>query len=343
MKTPKELKALKEKMLALQSGDYEVEADNPKIVRCWERLQCEKTDCPAYGKLRCWSIAGTCCHGEVKGKFARKIKDCRECVVYKESCGDDIGELIETFNLMVKDIRHTFSERVRSDQEQAKKERLSEISDMVAGVAHETRNPLHSIGIATSFLKKKYRDEMMNEFLGIIEDEVRKLNELTSIFLDFSNPPPLTLQPCTINEIVESVAETYAEQIGTRRQRIQLDLDEDLPEFVSDISRLSDLFTCLLENAIEASKENDVITVATEMKNNLICLSVEDQGPGISDAERNKIFKPFYTTKVNGPGLGLSIARRIVNELQGELTLESEGGRGTVFTVCLPRDISAQE
>ena len=336
MKTPKELKSLKDKMEALQSGNYDVEAENPKIVRCWERLNCDQKDCPAYGKLRCWSIAGTCCHGEVKGKFAQKIKDCRECVVYKESCGDDIGELIETFNLMVKDIRHNYSERVRTDQEKAQHERLEEISDMVAGVAHETRNPLHSIGMATSLLKKKYNDEMMSEFLGIIEEEVKKLNDLTSTFLEFSNPSPLSLGPCDINEIVHMVLDKYAEQVKKQKVIVELSLDENLQEFEGDVTRLSDLFSCLLENAIEASSENDTITVNTKGENGKICLSVQDEGPGIPAAEQKKIFKPFYTTKVNGPGLGLPIVQRIIHELQGSIRITSEQGKGSVFTAFLP-------
>lgn len=341
MTTPKELKSLREKMFALQSGDYDVEADNPRIVRCWERLNCDKTDCPAYGKLRCWSIAGTCCHGEVKGKFAQKIKDCRECVVYKESCGDDIGELIEAFNLMVKDLRYNFEERVRSDKEEAKNERLSEISDMVAGVAHETRNPLHSIGMATSFLKKKYKDELMSQFLEIIEDEVKKLNQLTSIFLDFSNPTPLNQKPCKLNDIVSEVASSYSAEMEAQQILLQLNLDKSLPEFTCDAARLSDLFSCLLENAIEASAKNKTITIGTTTNDDMICLSVEDEGAGIPKTEQGKIFKPFYTTKVNGPGLGLSIVQRIVGELKGTLSINSEEGKGTLVTVCIPHEISS--
>ena len=336
MKTPKELKSLKDKMQSIQSGDYDVEADNPKIVRCWERLDCNKTDCPAYGKLRCWSIAGTCCHGEIKGKYAQKIKDCRECVVYKESCGDDIGELIETFNLMVKDIKYNFAERVRSDKEEAKDERLSEISDMVAGVAHETRNPLHSIGIATSFLKKKYHDELMSEFLVIIEDEVKKLNDLTNVFLKFSHPEPLNIQTCDFNRIVTTVIEQYADQAQKHHVSLQHQLDKNLPEVLCDSSRLTDLISCLMENALEASAENCLITVSTEINSDMICCSIQDEGPGISATEQEKIFKPFYTTKMNGPGLGLSMVERIVKELQGTLSVNSTPGIGSTFFVCIP-------
>lgn len=336
MKTPKELKSLKDKMVAIQSGDYDVEAENPKIVRCWERLNCKKKDCPAFGKLRCWSIAGTCCHGEVTGTFAKKITDCRECVVYKESCGDDIGELIEAFNLMVKDIKYTFSERIRSDQEKAKSDRLLEMSDMVAGVAHETRNPLHSIGMAASFLKKKYQDELMGEFLGIIEEEVRKLNHLTAIFLNFSNPPPLNFERCNLNTLVESVLDEFAAYAEERKITINLHNEENVPEIVSDISRIKACLFNLVENALEASAAGENIIVRMKIRNGGIMVSVRDNGPGISAEELEKIFKPFYTTKTNGPGLGLAIVERSVKELNGTVEVNSTPGKGATFSVFIP-------
>lgn len=335
MKTPKELKSLRDKMRAIQSGDYDVEADNPKIVRCWERLTCDKQDCPAYGKLRCWSIAGTCCHGEIKGTFAQKINDCRECVVYKESCGDDIGELIEAFNLMVRDIKFNFSEKVRIDQEKARSERLLELSDMVAGVAHETRNPLHSIGIAAAFLKKKYQDELMNEFLGIIEEEVRKLNDLTSLFLNFSNPPPLQFESCDINQIVEAVVAEVAADASRQHIAVTVEEEETMPRIMADASRIRACVGNLLENALEAAPGGS-IKVSTGTRSGMIMVSVRDNGPGIPAEEQEKIFKPFYTTKTRGPGLGLAIVERSIKELQGRVEVESKPGRGALFTLFLP-------
>ncbi|GAB4333750.1 MAG: hypothetical protein Kow0089_02580 [Desulfobulbaceae bacterium] len=343
MTTPKEIKSLKEKMLALQSGDYDVEAENPRVVRCWERLNCDKTDCPAYGRLRCWSIAGTCCHGEVTGKFAQKIKDCRECVVYRESCGDEIGELIETFNLMVKEVKHDVAERVRSNEERARTERLSEIGDMVAGVAHETRNPLHSIGLATSFLRKKYRDALMNEFLGIIEEEVKKLSRLTSVFLDFSNPTPLRIGTCDLNRIVDDVVAGLADEAGRRDVAVTTRLDAGLPELRSDRSRLEDLVAALLENALEASEAGMTVTVETTMAEGAVRVAVGDEGPGIPETERERIFRPFYTTKVKGPGLGLAIVQRVVHELGGTVRVDDNGGKGALFTVILPLQTGVQE
>jgi signal transduction histidine kinase len=343
MKTPKELKTLKEKMQALQSGDYDVEAENPKIVKCWERLGCEKKDCPAYGKLRCWSIAGTSCHGEVQGKFAQKLGDCRECVVYKESCGDDIGELIEIFNQMAKDIRYNFAEQVRFDEETAKEERVSALQDMVAGVAHETRNPLHSIGMAASFLKKNFQDELITEFLTIIEDEVRKLSDLTSLFLSFSHPVPLKLEPCRMNSIVQSVIDDFSDQAQEQKVTISFQAGNSIPEMFSDVSRITDCLSNILENALEASPDESSVIIRTSHANGMILVAVQDNGPGISPAEQRKIFKPFYTTKTRGPGLGLAIVERSVKELKGRVDVASRPGRGSTFTLVLPVESSGPE
>ncbi len=336
MKTPKELQTLKEKMQALQSGDFTVEAENPKIVKCWERLNCGRKDCPAYGKLRCWSIAGTYCHGEVLGQFAHELGDCRKCTVYKESRQDDIGELIEVFNQMAKDIRYNVDERIRSGRETSEEERFSELKDMAAGVAHETRNPLHSIGMATSFLKKKYKDDLMTEFLTIIEDEVRKLNDLTSIFLDFSHPTPINIELCDINNLVQSAIDNYAHPAEAQNLSIHFHKDENLPEFFSDSGRIMECVSNLLENALEASTDGDIIIVSTKIKNGMAMVSVQDNGPGVPVDEREKIFKPFYTTKTHGPGLGLAVVERSVKELQGQVVLDSEPGTGATFTFLLP-------
>jgi signal transduction histidine kinase len=336
MKKAKGLQALKEKMIALQAGDFDVEAENPKIVKCWERLGCEKKDCPAYGKLRCWSIAGTSCHGEVQGKFAQKLGDCRECVVYKESCGDEISEFVEVFNQMAKDLKFNFAEQEKSDQEKARTERTEELGNMIAAVAHETRNPLHSIGIAASYLKKNFRGELGTEFLNVIEEEVKKLNNLTSIFLSFSNPTPLAIESCDLNAIVRTAVAGFNKMPDNKGHRVLLELAEDLPQIPCDTARISEALLKLLENSVEASPAGDEIIVSTAADQSGIRFSIRDHGPGISAEEQENIFKPFYTTKINGPGLGLAIVERITRELQGSVTVESQPGKGATFSIHLP-------
>ncbi|MBU0480528.1 MAG: HAMP domain-containing histidine kinase [Proteobacteria bacterium] len=332
----KKLQSLKEKMIALQSGNYDVEEENPQIVKCWERLGCEKKDCPAYGRLRCWSIAGTSCHGAVQGEFAQKLGDCRKCVVYKESCGDEISEFVEVFNQMVKDLKFNLSEQEKNDRQQAKDARTAELGNMIAAVAHETRNPLHSIGIAASYLKKNFHGELVTEFLNVIEEEVKKLNTLTSIFLSFSNPAPLALEPCDINSVTRTAVDEFSNSVDNLKKPVLLRLAEHLPLTPCDTARMREALTKLLENSVESSAANTEILVGTSTDGKTVRISVTDHGPGISQEEQKNIFKPFYTTKTNGPGLGLPIVERTAREHNGSVSVDSQPGQGSTFTISLP-------
>lgn len=336
MRTPKELQSLKEKIAAIQSGDYDVEAENPKLVKCWERLNCGKTDCPAYGKLRCWSIVGTCCHSDVQGQFVDKVGDCRKCVVFQESCDDEIGELVEDFNLMVKEIKHNIAQQEQLSREEAKSARLSEIGDMAAAVAHETRNPLHSIGMAVAYLKKIFQGELGTEFLTIIEEETEKLNTLIGLFMKFSSPAPLNIEPQDLNAIVAETLRGYEKQAAEREVELLADLAGDLPEVPGDRQRLEEAVHVLVENGLEAITGRGRIVVRTRRYSEHVKISVQDDGAGIPAAAKREIFKPFYTTKVHGPGLGLSILERTAREHNGTVDFCSTEGEGSVFSLFLP-------
>ncbi len=332
----KPLKNLKDTMHQIQSGNLEVEAENKNIVKCWERLGCTMTDCPSYGKLRCWAIAGTFCHGEVQGQFAQKIGDCRKCVVYKESCGDEIYELIEVFNQMVDDLKYNLGELEKANTEKDRLERLSMLGEMATTVAHETKNPLNSIQLATSYLKKNFQGEILSEFLGIIEEEVRRLNDITSNFLAFSRPAPMKVRPGDINTLVKSVVDLIRQEATDRNIEIVLLTDENIPQMEIDVARIKQAVLNLLINAMDASTESDTITVATELNKSYADISVRDTGKGITEEEKEKIFKPFYTTKTRGSGLGLAIVERIAKEHKGEIHIDTAVAKGVKFILRLP-------
>lgn len=332
----KPLKRLKETMLDVQTGNLNVEVENPGIVRCWERLDCDKTDCPSYGKTRCWAVAGTFCCGNVQGTFAQKIGDCRKCVVYQESCGDEIRELVEAFNQMVRDLRYNLMELEKANTEKARLERLSALGEMATTVAHETKNPLNSIRLAASYLKKNFQGEILTEFLSIIEEEVMRLNDITSNFLGFSKPAPLTVKSCDINAIVKSTVELIRQEATDRNVEVIILTDENIPPVQCDFSRMKQALLNLLINAIDASGEGDAITITTEAAGARMKLSVQDTGTGIRPEALENIFKPFYTTKTRGSGLGLAIVDRIVKEHKGEIAVDSIVGKGTTFTIALP-------
>lgn len=339
----KPLTRLKETMLDVQTGNLGVEVENPGIVRCWVRLGCDRKDCPSYGKTRCWAIAGTFCHDRVQGAFAQKIGDCRKCVVYQESCGDEIHELIEVFNQMVKDLRHNLRELEKANVEKARLERLSALGEMAATVAHETKNPLNAIRLAASYLKDNFQGDILTEFLSIIEQEVLRLNDITSGFLGFSKPAPLKVKPRDINAIVKSAVELIRQEATERNIEVVVLTDEHIPPVPCDFSQLKQALLNILINAMDASGAGGAITVTTEPAGGRMKIAVRDTGKGIRPEDVANIFKPFYTTKTRGSGLGLAIVERIVKEHEGDISVESAAGNGAKFTITLPVEHAGTE
>ncbi len=333
---------LKQKMQDVQAGNLNAEAENPRIVNCWERLDCDKRECPAYGRTRCWAVAGTFCRGAVQGQFAQKIGDCRQCVVYQESCGDEIGELVEVFNQMVKDLRHNLAELETANAEKARMERLSALGEMAATVAHETKNPLNAIRMSASYLRKNFQGDILNEFLSIIEQEALRLNELTTGFLGYSRPAPLAPGPCDLNAVIRSTADLVRQEATDRNIELVVLTDDGLPRIIGDQAQLKQALLNLLVNAMDASGEGDTITVTSGASGGGVAVSVQDTGAGIPEGELEKIFKPFYTTKTRGAGLGLAIVERIVKAHRGTIAVTRNKDRGATFTMTLPADTHAE-
>lgn len=329
----KPLKKLKDRMLDVQAGNLDVEVENTRLINCRERLDCEKKDCPSYNGVRCWAVAGTFCHGKIQGSFAQKIGDCRKCVVYQESCGDEIHELVEVFNQMLKDLRYNLQELDKSNLEKARMERLSALGEMASTVAHETKNPLNAIKLAASYLKNNFQGELLTEFLGIIEEETERLNEISSEFLGFSKPAPLNLKPCNINAIVEVTVDLIRQEATDRNIEIILLKDENLPLMPCDFSKIKQALLNLLINAMDVSLAGDTISVVTESVESGVQIMIQDTGRGMSSEEIKKIFRPFYSTKTRGSGLGLAIVDRIIKEHGGDIEIDSSPGRGTKFII----------
>lgn len=330
------LKKLKEKMQRVQAGNLDVQVENKSIVKCYERLNCSRADCPAYGKERCWAIAGTLCHGEVQGSPAQKIYRCRDCIVYKETCGDEIGELIEVFNQMVGDLKHNLKKLEEANQENYRLERLSALGQMAATVAHEIKNPLNAIQCAASYLRKNFHGELLTEFLGIIEEEVTRLNEITTGFLWFSKPAPLNSSIAEINGVIKNTIELIRQEAIERNVEVVVDLDNRMPLFSFDYAQIKQALLNLFVNSLDATQPGGTITVFTEAVDSTANIVVKDTGAGIKKEDIGKIFKPFFTTKTRGSGLGLAIAERIVKEHNGYISVESEEGRGSTFRIALP-------
>ncbi len=330
------MKNLKDRMELVQAGNLDVEIRNDNLVNCWELLACEMDECPAYGRTRCWTIPNTLCFSCEQKAVPEKICDCKKCFVYKMSCGDEVGELIEVFNHMLKNLRDSLKLLEETNKERSRLEKVSAIGEMSMTVAHEVKNPLNAILGAVSYLQENFKGEVLKEFLAIIEEETNRLNELVTSFLRFSRPAPLNLQDSDINKIIRDTAELVRQEATGSNVEVLTRLDEKAPTFRFDIQQIKQALLNILVNALEVTKEGDVISIESGVFDSGVRIVIKDTGVGMSEETISEIFKPFFTTKTRGSGLGLACVERIIRDHKGDISVKSETGKGTEFTIILP-------
>lgn len=213
-------------------------------------------------------------------------------------------------------------------------ERLAALGSLSAGVAHEIRNPLSSIrGIAKYLGDRMAPDSAEAQYAGVIIDEANRLNRVVGDLLAYARPKSPSLSRGDLNQSVDRVLELVQEQASSSGVSIRTDLaPSDLAALI-DQDQIHQVILNLVLNAVESGAET--VTVTTGRTDRNLKLIVADDGPGVAEADREKIFNPFFTTKAKGSGLGLAVSQRIVEEHGGRLTLEN-CGPGACFMLTLP-------
>ncbi len=319
----KPIQILKNKMSNVGTDKLEL-CENPTNVLCKDIFECEKNDCPAYGKERCWFIT----EAKENCKKCHNI-DCKDCYVYKISCGDEIGYMIETFNEMILKLKNSLEELDKTTKEKLRLEKSSAMAEMAMTVAHEIKNPLNAIKASTSYLKSNFQGEVLREFLSIIDKETERLNELITSFLSYARPVPLKYEKGNINNALKDVIKLVETEIKEENKILKTDFDLSIPEFYFDHHQIKQAVLNLLVNATDATEEGDTITVK-------IKITIKDSGTGIPEELMGKIFEPFFTTKTTGSGLGLACVERIIKDHEGTIKIKSKVNEGTEFTIELP-------
>ncbi|HOJ51536.1 MAG TPA: ATP-binding protein [Syntrophales bacterium] len=233
---------------------------------------------------------------------------------------------------------------VQMERRLEKAERLSALGQLAAGVAHEIRNPLNAISMASQRLMKEYmpaeagKKEEFQNIAGVIKDEIRRLNGIIEEFLTFSRSRRLTLAPYPVEEVLQkmvSLMEEEAAHCGVKLERAWGDGATVIP---MDVDKLRQALLNLIKNAIESIQGSGVVTVSLDKSfREWVLIRISDTGCGLTAEEIDKIFNPEYTTKEKGLGLGLSLAHEIVRGHNGEIRVMSRPGKGTVFEILLPR------
>lgn len=251
---------------------------------------------------------------------------------------DEIGDLGRNFNLMVKQLRESREEIERLHRTQmSRAEHLATLGELATGLAHEIRNPLAGIAGVVEIIGRDL--PASSPARAVVKDvrlEIAQINHILTDLLQTARPHRPEIRKGDLNTTVEHAVMLARQQALSKPIEIHLEKNSELSEVEHDSDQIHQVLLNLLLNAIQAIDGPGKITVRIEEQDGSAAILVTDTGRGIAPETLPNIFRPFFTTKGNGTGLGLSLARRIVEEHQGHIDVTSTVGKGTQFTVLLP-------
>jgi PAS domain S-box-containing protein len=217
-----------------------------------------------------------------------------------------------------------------------RQEKLAVMGQLAGGVGHELRNPLGVINNATYYLRllQPEMDEKVREYLGIIETETHTAEKIINDLLDFSRIKSVDPEPFSAAEIVRRALDRYP---VPQNIAVILKLPEALPPCYADPRQVVQVLGNLVVNACQAMPEGGKLALTGRKKGKMLAISVSDSGVGIQPENMGKLFEPLYTTKPKGIGLGLAVSKKLIEANGGRIEVTSVAGKGSVFTVLLPK------
>jgi signal transduction histidine kinase len=260
---------------------------------------------------------------------------------------DEIARLGTAFNDMTRSLR---ANRQRS-REMVRREKHSALGRLAAGVAHDIRNPLHSIGLTLQHLRETCRpeaDESAEEFdrsLDVIRGEIRRLDQLVGNFLRFAKSEARERHEVDLRDLLTETARLVRKEAEWRRVDVVLDLDESAPMIEADGEALRSSILNLVLNSFEAMPDGGRLQLSLRTGEGEAVLEVADTGEGIPEQDQDRVFDFAFTTKEGGNGLGLAMVYQcVVEDHGGQVSLKSEPGGGTRVRMVLPlRNGSSEE
>ncbi len=248
---------------------------------------------------------------------------------------DDDGEKII---LVMRDITRL----VELQESLRRSETMSAMGSLVAGVAHEVRNPLHAITVTLDAFEARFRVPVHSGHIGVLRGEVARMSTLMRDLLEYGKPPTARPYPGDVGEVVARSILVCAREAQERQVTIERAIEAPLPSVYLDPDRLLQVVNNVLENAIQHSKPGGRVTVAARAVDadgaSWVECSISDEGPGFREGDLGRVFEPFFSRRKGGTGLGLSIVHRIVDAHGGRVWASNRAGTtpGATITVRLP-------
>ncbi len=253
-----------------------------------------------------------------------------------ERAGDD--QLLATL------IFHDITETTQDNAKTVETQRVTAITQLAAGVAHELGNPLNALGIRLQLLKRKLRGDddaalraAATQFAEIADQELARLDAIVKNFLNAVRPGLLDLKPIDLKALLIGALGFLEPELQSKDIDVELDFPQVVPAISGDAGQLTQAFFNLIKNAMQAMPNGGRLRVTCSIDDVYVHLRFADNGPGISRKDLTHLLEPYFTTKEGGHGLGLLIVDRIVRAHGGDLAIDGAPGAGAAFTISLPR------
>ncbi len=242
---------------------------------------------------------------------------------------------------LYEDLKHSYLELSRAQQELVRRERLAALGELSAVVAHEVRNPLGVIFNSLASLKRMLPpDDDARMLLGIVGEEADRLNRMVGDLLDFARPHEAQVRPESLSDVIGGALSSMERALGSSPVELRMEIAKELPPVPVDAQMIRQAVLNLVGNAVQAMPGGGTVTVRAEEEQRggarFFRVDVEDNGPGITPELADRVFQPFFTTRAAGTGLGLAVVKRIADAHRAELTLRQTPGGGATFTLWLP-------
>ena len=251
---------------------------------------------------------------------------------------DEIGDLGRKFNHMVQQLRESRLEIETMHRTQmSRAEHLATLGELATGLAHEIRNPLAGIAGVIDIIGRDL--PVSSPARAMVKDvrlEINQINRILTDLLETARPHPPRMMRSNLNTTVEHAVMLARQQVLSQPIKIELLQAPDLPDVEHDSDQIHQVVLNLLLNAVQAIDGPGDVTITIGSQDDNAVVTVSDTGRGMTEQQQSQIFRPFYTTRSNGTGLGLSLVHRIVEEHDGHIEVTSELGQGSTFTIQLP-------
>ena len=245
-------------------------------------------------------------------------------------------QLKEDLQIKIQELKSSYKQLSDSEEIALRQERLAALGEVSSKVAHEIRNPLSTIGGFARLIFKHSSSEEDKKYLKIISSEASRLERILQDILGYVRSDSTDMTPCNINQLLEECCLMVERQTKKKEIHFVMDLGDRLPTIVSNPDQMKQVLLNGMQNGIDAMGRSGTLTIKSRLKGEMVSINISDTGSGIETENFSQLFKPFFTTKSSGIGLGLNITRKIVEQHGGTVKIDSDQEIGTRLNIRLP-------